>query len=286
MWVGIEEIQCFQTVMEEGSINAASQKLNKAKSAVSYSINKLEDQLGFMLFKRGKYRLEPTRKGQEFADRSKSLIEEAHRLEAFADQMKSGVELTLSMSCTELYPLNEVAKVLRSVSKKFPTTEIRFQREIMSGEKLLNQGVVDLAIYEELFKKETYEYKEIKTTQMKLMLSAKHQFLELSRKDQSFENLCDYPQIVQRSTLPSEIKAGIFEDSTKWFVNDINTKKELILEGLGWGRLPDHQIDKLIEKGKLVHLKSLESSENVKLYLVRRKKENHGKVNQFIWEQF
>lgn len=286
MWIGIEEVQCFQTVVAEGSINAASQKLNKAKSAVSYSINKLEEQLGFMLFKRGSYRLEPTKKGQDFADKSKRLIEEAERLEAFAEQMKSTVELNLSMSCTELFPLAEIGKLLRRISEKFPTTELRFQREIMSGENLLSRGLVDLAIFEERFKKDTFEYKEVRCSDLRLTISANHPFLSLPKEKQVFDNLLKYPQIIQRSTIASDEKAGIFEDSSKWFVNDMNTKLELIQESLGWGRLPDYRVDKLIEEKKLVHLSDLEESEKVRMYLVRRKKESHGEVNNFIWNHF
>lgn len=283
MKLSIEEVQCFQAVMNLGSINAASSELNKAKSAVSYSINKLEEQLGFMLFQRGKYRLEATRKGKEFFEKSFRLIEEAHRLETFAEQMKSGVELSLSLSASVLFPLSKVSAVLKAVSDKFRETELKFQREVMSGHDLLDQGKVDLAIFEAERKNENFEYKELMQIDLKLSIASHHPFLQLPPSEQTVDNLVKYPQIIQRSTVPSEIDAGVYRDSVKWYVTDINTKKSLIADGLGWGRLPIHETSSLVEQGKITYLTNLEEKETVTVYLGRRLKWNHGEVSNFIW---
>lgn len=284
MWVGIEEIQCFQAVMRLGSINAASQELNKAKSAVSYSINKLEDQLGFMLFQRGSYRLEPTRRGQEFFEKSHKLIEEAQRLETFAEQMKSGVELKFSLSATELFPLHSVNKVLKGVLDTYPTTELRFQREVLSGEKMLSSGQVDLAIFEAKTKNENFEYKKIDEIQMRLVAAADHPFFSLKEEDRTIDALIKHPQIIQRSTIPSDFSAGVYSDTIKWFVTDIYTKKELIADGLGWGRLPVHETKDLVRENKLRFIEGLEETEHLSIYLVRRKANSHGEVSKYIWD--
>ena len=284
MWVGIEEIQCFQAVMRLGSINAASQELNKAKSAVSYSINKLEDQLGFMLFQRGSYRLEPMRRGQEFFEKSHKLIEEAQRLETFAEQMKSGVELKFSLSATELFPLHSVNKVLKGVLDTYPTTELRFQREVLSGEKMLSSGQVDLAIFEAKTKNENFEYKKIDEIQMRLVAAADHPFFSLKEEDRTIDALIKHPQIIQRSTIPSDFSAGVYSDTIKWFVTDIYTKKELIADGLGWGRLPVHETKDLVRENKLRFIEGLEETEHLSIYLVRRKANSHGEVSKYIWD--
>ena len=67
--------RCLQAVRDFGSINAASEHLNKAKSAVSYSINKLEEQVGFKTLDRSKYRIQLTVQGEAFLNKAKTVLQ-------------------------------------------------------------------------------------------------------------------------------------------------------------------------------------------------------------------
>ncbi len=53
----IEQIEILKAVRDTGSINAASQKLFMAKSAISASIKRLELELGFEFLDRSSYRV-------------------------------------------------------------------------------------------------------------------------------------------------------------------------------------------------------------------------------------
>ena len=73
-WITIDQIQCFQAVSESGSFQKASEKLNKAKSAVMYSVKNLEEQLGFPLLDRTLYRSKVTSQGEAFLFRSQQIL--------------------------------------------------------------------------------------------------------------------------------------------------------------------------------------------------------------------
>jgi DNA-binding transcriptional LysR family regulator len=78
----------------------------------------------------------------------------------------------------------------------------------------------------------------------------------------------------------------VHEGSLKWFVNDTPSKKDIILSGLGWGRLPAHMVDKEINSKRLVHLTQLEDDDDVTIYLCKKKNKSIGKVAKFIWDSF
>ena len=54
--VTIDQLRVFRQVAESGSFSAAARHMHRAQSAVTYAVQKLEDQVGTPLFDRGGYR--------------------------------------------------------------------------------------------------------------------------------------------------------------------------------------------------------------------------------------
>ena len=229
----------MSAVASEGSFTRAAEKINKAKSAIIYSIKTLEEQLEFDVFDRSKYVPKLTPKGEEFLKRSKKFLNEYTCFQDDISQIASSVETRLRLSVSGIYGMNKVYDVIRKAMDKFPSTEIIIEREILSGEKMLRQDIVDLAIFENLSVHNDFETRHIDEVEMKLVISMDHPFLKLPNEEQTMHSLKQYPQIIQRSTIPDDdIQIGISSDSLKWHVTDTASKKEVILNGLGWGRLP------------------------------------------------
>ena len=57
----LDQFLVFTFVAEDGSFSATARRMNRAQSAVTYAIQKLEDQLGVLLFDRSAYPTVPTR---------------------------------------------------------------------------------------------------------------------------------------------------------------------------------------------------------------------------------
>ncbi len=286
-WITIEQIQCFHAVVETGSFTRAADQLNKAKSAVMYSMNNLEDQLGFKLMDREHYRPQLTQKGAFFLDKSQGLLDEMVKLQNETTLIASDVESRLRISASGIADSAQLYPVIKEAMSKFDSTEIVFEREILSGEKMLNRDLVDLAIFENIGNTKDFDYKAISTVTLKLVIGAEHDFLSLPKGSQTEEAIHRYPQIVQRSTIPDDDhQVGVHEDSLKWFVNDTPSKKDIILNGLGWGRLPSHMIDEEIRSKRLVHLSGLDDDDEATIYLCKKKSKPTGKVAKFIWNCF
>ena len=81
---------------------------------------------------------------------------------------------------------------------------------------------------------------------------------------------------------------GVLEQGRHWLVNDHYTKKEILLDGMGWGRLQQHLISRELEEGKLVPLEieRYESSIDIEIRVARRLGSPPGPVAIDLWEKF
>ena len=286
-WITLDQITCFHTLYTEGSLQKASDRLHKAKSAISYSINNLEKQLGFPLLDKSAYRSTLTPQGEAFLYKSQKLLREMSELQAHCKLIASEVEMKLSLSVSGIFDMSLLYPIIGQAMHQFPATEIILEREMLSGEKMLRREMVDMAIFENLHLKREVEYKCIGQVQLILVIAAEHPFLQLPVEAQTLEALYQYPQIVQRSTIQEgEYDVGVHHQSLKWRVTDTPSKKEIIMNGLGWGRMPTHTVDSEIQDAKLVHLSHLEDDDEVEVFLCKRAGQFFGKVAQFIWDAF
>lgn len=281
----IEQIDCLLALVETGSFQKASQSIYKAKSAIMYSINALEQQLSFPLLDRSGYRVRLTKQGLEFYQQALEFRKQIQLFQQQTEQIASNIESKLKMSVSGIYGMQPVYKIIKETIALFPQTEFYLEREILSGEQMLIRGLVDIAIFERVHNQTEIDFKKIDEILLKLVVSKEHPFLNLPKDERTLENLNKFPQIIQRSTIPDETKAfGVQKNAIKWKVTDTLSKKEIILNGLGWGRLPAEMIKDEIKRNKLIHLEELLIDQPLEVFLCRRKGENHGKVAQFIWD--
>ena len=287
MWITIDQIQCLKEVDKIGSITKAAENLNRAKSALNYSIKNLEEQLGFQLLDKSQYRAKLTTRAKQFIENSETLLKEFERLKMTANQLADNIETNIRISGSGVCSLDKLYLAIKKAMEKYPSTQIELEREILSGQQMLEQGEVDIALLESLEMNDQFEYKLIDHVDFKLVLASDHPYLGLPKKEQTMENLCQYPQIIQRATIPRpNLERGIQKDAIKWRVTDTLSKKEIILNALGWGRLPHHDIKQELKSKKLSHLKHLKADDKVPVYLVRKKQDKHGKVSELIWSLF
>ena len=284
--MNIDQLTVLKVVSETGSFSKASEKLHRAKSAVSYAINNLEDELGLQLLDRTNYRPSLTKYGVQLLEKAEHVIESFLEFEKFANTLSKNQELKIRFSITALWPLNEITPILKELEVDFPDTEVVFNREVLSGERLLLRKNVDIAIVELLQNKIDLEQKKIGSLKMPTVISSKHQILK--KKGLKLSDLEKFPQIIVRSTLEDrERNFGVIEKAKKWYVNDLDSKLQLIEDGLGWGGLPEHIVADKIKSGRLsvIDIKEFKKRE-VDLYIARRKDDYHGVVSNYLWDKF
>ena len=121
----LDQIQLFLTVVDEGSFSKAAKKLNRAQSAVTYGIQKLEAQIDLPLFDRTAYRPTLTEAGHTLLIRARRIAEEANAFRDSARSLAGGLEAELTIVLDSMFPMPPVVEALRAFTERFPTVPPR-----------------------------------------------------------------------------------------------------------------------------------------------------------------
>ena len=121
----LDQIQLFLAVVDEGSFTKAATRLNRARSAVTYGIQKLEAQIGLPLFDRGAYRPTLTEAGRTLLSRARRIADEADAFQQSARSLASGLEAELTIVMDSMFPVPPIVEALRAFTTTFPTVQPR-----------------------------------------------------------------------------------------------------------------------------------------------------------------
>src|SRR5579859_819835 len=92
-----DQLQVMLAVVETGSFSAAARRLNRAQSAVTYAVQRLEEQLGTALFDRASYRPVLTEAGRALLPRAQRIADELRSLCEQAQGIAAGLEPELTL---------------------------------------------------------------------------------------------------------------------------------------------------------------------------------------------
>ena len=76
----LDHLNVVSTICDVGSFQLASEKLNKARSAVSYSVKQVEQFYQIQIFDRSKYRPKLTADGKILLGQVRHLLKQAQNL--------------------------------------------------------------------------------------------------------------------------------------------------------------------------------------------------------------
>ena len=280
----LDQLQVLQTIVRTGSFRAASQELHRAQSAVSYAIRSLEDEVGFSIFNRAKYRPEITPQGRAFLKKTEDLIFQYSELQETAELLKRGHEPLIRIAVSTLWPLPKLTAMLKEFYKVFPHTEIKIVNDVLSLDEQIIEDRADIGIGSIFNDKGLLRAQELFTIPMPAVCSAKHPLAKLKNKATD-EDFAKYHQIILSSTLQSANRSGgIVNPHHVISVQDYLTKKAFIEAGLGWGLMPEHLVKEEIKQKTLVTLS--QKPYVAHMHLARHSAKESGPCGNFIWNYF
>ncbi|WP_421784152.1 substrate-binding domain-containing protein [Kiloniella litopenaei] len=206
-----------------------------------------------------------------------------------AQHYAQGVEAELRIVVSEIFDIQEVLRALRIIRDQYPSTRLTLFVENFSAPlEILEDKEADIAMVAggEMFDKiEMTRYEKLCPVSLIPVVSG----CSREQKDASEltkEDLHGATQVVvtDRSRNRDERKYGILETSVPWRVNDFLTKKQIILSGLGWGRVPLHMIGDELASGDLVPLSSSDFGPvEIETYISRTTNHPFGPVAEAFW---
>jgi DNA-binding transcriptional LysR family regulator len=282
----IHQLQCFDAVVTGGGFQAAAEKLLRSQPAVFSAVKNLESQLGLALLDRTGYRVTLTEAGRSFHQRARVFLQELRSLHDHATQLAMGEESELRVVIGDLCPLPEMLALLRRFFDRCPGTRLHLHFEAISGpwERLIDDEA-DLILHH--IDKSDPRLESIDLLAVKLTPVVAPGFLRFPiTRSITPEQMRDYVQCVIRDTARRSTPRDYYllEGARSWTVSDQLMKKELILQGMGWGHLPRYLIAEELRDGRLLPITGKHfRGGQMELVAARRRSTPHGPVANRLW---
>ena len=237
----ISQLRILVTVAEYQNFSEAALHLNISQSAVSHAIATLEEQLGVILFRRGRNGADPTDIGKELILPAREILHLLQKIAIEANRAKglSGGNVRIASfrsAATHILP-----PLISQFRSQYPLIEVKVNEaeDDTDTEDLLRSGKADIGLIHLpcLAELETWE---IYRDEYVVLLSKK---LNLNFTKLTWQKLAQYPLIIsaigscsttvrqhlQRSPVPLNIGYEMREDSTMM---------SMAIQGLGAAIIP------------------------------------------------
>ncbi len=258
--INIESLQILDAIDRRGSFAKAAEELNKATSAVSYGVQKLEEQLGITIFERKGRRSVLTPPGRLILDEGRLILSATTALAQKAKELATGWEPKLRIALESVFHYPQFFLVLNDFIKAHPSLEVDICETVLSGGwEALDHDKVDLIVGAPgpVPLQKGYRAMPIGQDNLIPVISAQHPLLHLTRDAQTLkEALPQLRRIVTHDTAISEVSrsAGLTLGKQVLYVQTMEQKVEAILAGLGIGHVPKYRIETFLKSGQAFEL--------------------------------
>jgi DNA-binding transcriptional LysR family regulator len=283
----LHQLLCFEAVVTEGSFQAAAEKLLRSQPTVSASVKNLEAQLRLSLLDRSGYRVVLTDAGRSFYERTRVFLLELQGLRDHAAQLAMGEESELRVVVGDTCPLPDILGLLRRFFDGCPGTRLHLHFEAISGpwERLFDDEA-DLILHHIDKADPRLEFIDLFAVTVLPVVAPNFLRFPISRSITP-EQMRDYVQCVIRDTARRSPPRDYYlvEGARSWTVSDQLMKRELILQGMGWGHMPRYLIEHNLRDGSLLAITGEHfRGGQVELVAARRRNTPHGPIANRLWQ--
>ena len=290
----LDQLRVLRAVVETGSVKSAAERLNRTQPAVSQALKALEFQTGTELFDRSGYRLELTPVGRRVYLQSLRVLSEADDLAQLIQHFEKGQEETLTIAIDAVADLNLLAPVLSKVQARFPDTRFILRAEVLSGAiEAVQSGEAVLAVapaIHVMLEEEGFDYMPVARSAMRNV--AAPSLLEAMKTPRTLSDLRRFHQVIARDSGQAsgllDRELGVQKGQRRWYVSDLHMKKQLLVAGLGWGRLPEHMVAEELAQDQLreIILPHTHLSFGIEVFAFRQRAQTTGPVATYLWDAF
>ncbi|MFS4433297.1 LysR substrate-binding domain-containing protein [Citrobacter farmeri] len=244
---------------KEGSFAAASAKLYKTPSALSYTVHRLESDLNIQILDRSGHRARFTRTGQMLLEKGREVLHTVRELEKQAIKLHEGWENELVIGVDDTFPFSLLAPLIESFYQHHSVTRLKFINGVLGGSwDALTQGRADIIVGAMHEPPSSSDFSVARLGELEQVFAvAPHHPLAQEAEPLSRSTIKRYRAIVvgDSSSLSSATSTQLLDDQEAITVFDFKTKLELQIGGLGCGYLPRYLAQRFLESGALIEKK-------------------------------
>lgn len=272
--IDLELIRLLDTVKRRGTLAAAADELNKVPSALSYTIQKYEDELGYALLQRAGRGVQFTEAASHLYARGLPLLQQAGLLTEEASAIALGHEPRLRIAVEAWLTLEAITPALTQFYQRFPNIEIDVVEEALSGTwEALIERRVDIAVGAPTPKPQVSNIQTDIIGSLGGVFAVAPNHPLATWKDTSADiDLTKERWIMLRDSARSWVPREVltFMPEERLTVGSMGDKIAAQAAGLGVGYLPVHLIKEQLQRGELVALPIADDRAKIDLLLAWR----------------
>ena len=249
----LDQLRVLVAVADAGSFRAAANHLHRAQSAISHAIASLEAQLELPLFDRRGYRPVLTPQGRTLLHDARAVLARTDALKARARTFRTGVESSLDITVDPFVPPNRFASALAAVHESFPEISIRVRTASLGGPLVAvrdQSSLFGLSVSDEI-RDDSITMEAVGQVTLVAVTAPHH---PLATRPPPVD-VTDQLSIVVAD--PTDVTAGVdygVVGPRTWRVDDLETKRALLIAGIGWGNMPSHVVNDDVAAGRLARV--------------------------------
>lgn len=252
--ITLDALQTLDAIERRQSFAAAAEELHRVPSAISYTVNKLEEDLGVALFDRSRRKAELTAIGRLVLEQGRQILKASEELTALARQAADGWEAELRICIDSVLTCDPVYELIEDFLRVQPKTEIRLNEEVLGGSwDALSDDRCDLVIGAEGAPSATgFALHSLGKVDFEFAVATGHPLAKLPMPLPT-SAIQGYPTVIVADSsrrLPAR-SSGLLDGRSRIIVPTIGHKIEAQCKGLGVGYLPLHRIRQELAEGRL-----------------------------------
>jgi DNA-binding transcriptional LysR family regulator len=250
--ISLKQWKMFHAVVDFDGFTGAASHLHISQSAISYTLAKLQEQLGVSLLKIEGRKAQITEEGKILLDRSRELVRNAVELEALAENLRNGWGPEIRLMVDPSFPTQLLMRALRKLSPFSMNIKLSVEEATLTQvKKALHERTADLAISTEV--PIGYLGNELIEIEHVAVAHPEHPLFSLQR-DISVDDLEKQVQIVisgSNEHIAEHSNLRLSRYSRFWKVSGIDTAIDALRHGLGYAWLPKCRVQRWLDENQI-----------------------------------
>jgi len=285
----LDALRVLETIARRGSFAAAAAELHRVTSAVSYTVQKLEEDLDIAIFDRSGHRAKLTAAGKMLVERGRDLLAASNQLVEDARAVAGGWEPQLAIAIDQVYPeqllLPLLTRFYATQHAENANTNVRILAEVLTGPwDALESGRADIAIGSgQIALPKLFRRRKLGSVSFIYVAAPTHPIFAADPKTLDAENyraiaIADTARLRPAHSVRLSVQQPILT------VSSFAAKIAALEAGLGIGTMPTALAREALARGSLQQIPITVKFDRAELYLAWRVEPN-GRAKQWFLQQ-
>lgn len=277
----------LKTVVEQGGFHQAADYMGRSQSALSYSINKLQDQLGVQLMEIEGRKARLTKIGELLLEDGKAILGGLTNIEERARSLARGHEFKVHLCVENIISQQSIMDMLHDFRQQFPDTllEVDFLNLHVMHERY-EQRHSDLYVLSQQPKGAFSQ--DLMPVTLKCVARPDHELAQrtkpIGRKDLALSHAIKCESGFKFEGITTADSS--FTSAVYWTFNSYSAVIDAIVAGYGYGWVPEYMVREALAEGSLIPLNLIEgSSRTHMIQLVYQNRAGAGPATHYLAQQ-